>query len=150
MATERGINGQEKARLSVEMFETVMLGQPDEFYIQMIYRGQLSRKEVSKFCDCTTSALRQNPALKRLLNSLEDDLRRKGILPQYTDVAKLDREKPKQYDPTASRKMLDSKRVSALEAENIELKAKVTELEKRLERFGELSETLSELGFMPR
>ena len=31
-----------------------------------------------------------------------------------------------------------------------ELKAKVKELEKRLERFGELSETLSEMGLMPR
>jgi hypothetical protein len=40
--------------------------------------------------------------------------------------------------------------VSSLEAENIELKAKVKELEKRLERFGELSETLSEMGLMPR
>ncbi len=40
--------------------------------------------------------------------------------------------------------------MEALEAENIELKAKVKELEKRLERFGELSETLSEMGLMPR
>ncbi|EPA1794037.1 TPA: hypothetical protein ACGSRY_004672, partial [Escherichia coli] len=59
-------------------------------------------------------------------------------------------DKPKQYDNTANRKLLDSKRVSTLEAENIELKAKVKELEGKLERFGELNETLSEMGFMPR
>ena len=41
-------------------------------------------------------------------------------------------------------------RVATVEAENIELKAKVCELEKKLERFGELSETLAEMGFMPR
>ncbi|MFV8453155.1 hypothetical protein ACNO65_24315, partial [Vibrio campbellii] len=58
--------------------------------------------------------------------------------------------KPKAYDNTANRKLFDSKRVSSLEAENIELKAKVKELEKRLERFGELSETLSEMRLMPR
>ena len=46
--------------------------------------------------------------------------------------------------------MLDSKRISALEAENIELKAKVQELKSKLERFGELNETLCEMGFMPR
>ncbi|MBF4354449.1 hypothetical protein EAY36_24710, partial [Vibrio anguillarum] len=64
--------------------------------------------------------------------------------------AKKNEGKPQAYDNTANRKMLDSKRVSSLEAENIELKAKVKELEKRLERFGDLSETLSELGLMPR
>ena len=36
--------------------------------------------------------------------------------------------------------------MSVLEAENIELKAKVKELESKLERFGELNETLSGNG----
>ena len=58
--------------------------------------------------------------------------------------------KPQAYDNTANRKLLDSKRVSSLEAENIELKAKIKELEKQLERFGEFSETLSEMGLLPR
>ena len=40
--------------------------------------------------------------------------------------------------------------VNNLERENIELKAKVKELENKLERFGELNETLSEMGFMLR
>ena len=53
-------------------------------------------------------------------------------------------------DNTVNRRAMDSNRLSVLEAENIELKAKVKELETRLERFGELSETLSEMGFMPR
>ena len=79
---------------------------------------------------------------------------------------------PKKYDNTANRNLLDSKRVAVLEAENIELKAKVKELdakrmavleaenielkakvkklEIKLERFGELSETVSEMGFLPR
>jgi uncharacterized protein YlxW (UPF0749 family) len=67
-----------------------------------------------------------------------------------TESAKSNADKPKQYDNTANRKLLDAKRVSTLEAENIELKAKVKELEGKLERFGELNETLSEMGFMPR
>ena len=43
-----------------------------------------------------------------------------------------------------------NRRYFRLEAENIELKAKVKELENKLKHFGELSETLSEMGFMPR
>lgn len=99
---------------------------------------------------CGRSALDQNPALRKALKALEDKLRGKGLLPPLSASAKKDIEKPKQYDNTASRKMLDSKRISALEAENIELKAKVQELKSKLERFGELNETLCEMGFMPR
>jgi hypothetical protein len=84
------------------------------------------------------------------MKTLENSLREKGILPELTESAKKSADKPKQYDNTANRKTLDSKRLSLLESENIELKAKVKELENKLERFGELSETLFEMGFMPR
>ena len=40
--------------------------------------------------------------------------------------------------------------IARLEQENIELKARIRELERRLARFGELSETLAEMGVMPR
>lgn len=72
------------------------------------------------------------------------------MLPPLSETAKQDKTAPKKYDNTANRKNLDSKRVSTLEAENIELKAKVKELENKLARFGELNETLAEMGFMPR
>lgn len=94
--------------------------------------------------------MNQNPLLKEQLNSLEDGLREKGILPRLTESAKRASSKPKQYDNTTNRKLLDSKRLSSLETENVELKAKVQELENRLKRFGELSETLAKMGFMPR
>lgn len=105
---------------------------------------------MAKGIGCGKSALNQNPALRKALKTLEDNLRDKGVLPPRSESAKKDTNKPKQYDNTANRKLLDSKRVSALEAENIELKAKVKELKGKLERFGELSETLSQMGFMPR
>lgn len=113
-------------------------------------KAQLNRIEVAKGIGCGKSALNQNPALKKAFKALEDELRSKGVLPPLTDAAKKNADKPKAYDNTANRKLLDSKRVSSLEAEDIELKAKLKELEKRLERFGELSETLSEMGLMPR
>ena len=143
-------SGQQKAQQNLEVFEVWKATQADDDFKQIVFRGQLNRIEVAKGIGCGKSALNQNPALKKALKDLEDELRGKGVLPPLTDTAKKNEGKPQAYDSTANRKLLDSKRVSSLEAENIELKAKVKELEKRLERFGELSETLSEMGLMPR
>ncbi|MDO6641893.1 VPA1267 family protein [Shewanella sp. 5_MG-2023] len=143
-------SGQQKAQQNLEAFEVWKATQTDDEFKQIVFRGQLNRIEVAKGISCGKSALNQNPALKKALKALEDELRGKGVLPPLTDAAKKNEGKPQAYDNTANRKLLDSKRVSSLEAENIELKAKVKELEKRLERFGELSETLSEMGLMPR
>ncbi|CAM4432168.1 VPA1267 family protein [Vibrio agarivorans] len=143
-------SGQQKAQQNLEAFEVWKATQTDDDFKQIVFRGQLNRIEVAKGIGCGKSALNQNPALKKALKALEDELRSKGVLPPLTAAAKKNEGKPQAYDNTANRKLLDSKRVSSLEAENIELKAKVKELEKRLERFGELSETLSEMGLMPR
>lgn len=143
-------SGQQKAQQNLESFEVWKATLSDDDFKQIVFRGQLNRIEVAKGVGCGKSALNQNPALRKALQALEDSLRKKGVLPPLTESAKKDADKPKQYDNTSNRKLLDSKRVSVLEAENIELKAKVKELEGKLERFGELSETLSEMGFMPR
>ena len=143
-------SGQQKAQQNLEAFEVWKATQTDDEFKQIVFRGQLNKIEVAKSIGCGKSALNQNPALKKALKALEDELRSKGVLPPLTDAAKKNEGKPQAYDNRANRKLLDSKRVSSLEAENIELKAKVRELEKRLERFGELSETLSEMGLMPR
>lgn len=143
-------NGQQKAQQNLESFEVWRATQTEDDFKQITFRGLLNRGEVAKAIGCGKSALNQNPALKEALKDLEDSLREKGVLPTLTESAKKDAAKPKQYDNTANRKLHDSKRVSVLEAENIELKAKVKELENKLERFGELNETLSEMGFMPR
>jgi hypothetical protein len=143
-------NGQQKAQQNFDAFQAWSATQTDDDYKQIAFRGQLSRTEVAKAVGFGKSALNQNPDIRKRLKKLEDDLRDKGVLPPLTDTAKKEVDKPKQYDNTANRKALDSKRSSLLEAENIELKAKIKELEGKLKRFGELSETLSEMGFMPR
>lgn len=150
MTTRKGLNGQQKAQKNVDDFLAWAASQSDDDFKQVIFRGQLNRGEIAKAVGCGKSALNQNPLLKEKLKSLEDELRDKSILPRLTESAKGTNCKPKQYDNTSNRILLDSKRLSSLEAENIELKAKVQALENRLERFGELSETLAEMGFMPR
>lgn len=143
-------NGQQKSQQNLDAFQTWVATQSDEDFKQIVFRGQLNRVEVAKAVGCGKSALNQNPSLRDELKLLEKNLRNKGVLPPLTETAKKDADKPKQYDNTSSRRLLDSKRLSSLEAENLELNAKVKELESKLERFGELSETLSEMGFMPR
>jgi hypothetical protein len=143
-------NGQQKAQQNIDAFQAWSATQQDDDFKKILYRGQLSRNEIAKALGCGRSALNQNPDLRNALKQLEDNLRDKGVLPPLTDMAKSEIDKPKQYDNTANRKALDSRHLSSLEAENIELKAEVKELKGQLQRFGELSETLSEMGFMPR
>lgn len=143
-------NGQQKALHNIEAFQVWQATQSDDDFAQIIVRGQLNRGEVAKAVGCGKSALTQNPALKKALALLEESLREKGVLPPLKQPVKNSPEKPKQYDNTANLKQLNSKRLSTLESENIELKAKVNELENQLKRYGELSETLYEMGLMPR
>lgn len=143
-------NGQKKAELNVAAFEAWVATQSDDDFKQIIHRGQLNRGEIAKAVGCGKSALRQNPVLKEKLDNLESKLRERAVLPALAIPADIDTGEPKEYDVTKSRSLLDSKRLSELEAENIELKARVCELEMKLARFSELSEVLSEQGFMPR
>ena len=143
-------NGQQKALQNLEAFQVWQATQTQNDFEQIIVRGQLNRGEVAKAVGCGKSALTQNPALKKALALLEENLREKGVLPPLKQPVKNSPEKPKQYDNTVNLKQLNSKRLSTLESENIELKAKVNELENKLKRYGELSETLYEMGIMPR
>ncbi|ARP00118.1 hypothetical protein K08M3_49400 [Vibrio alginolyticus] len=118
-------SGQQKAQQNLEAFEVWKATQTGDEFKQIVFRGQLNRIEVAKGIGCGKSALNQNPALKKALKALEDELRVKGVLPPLTETVQKNADKPKAYDNTANRKLLDSKRVSSLEAENIELKAKV-------------------------
>ena len=143
-------NGRQRAEQNVSAFEAWVATQSDEDFAQIIFQGKLNRMEVAKGVGCGKSALNQNPSLRKRLKELEELLRERGVLPQLTEKAKAQANQPKEYDNKAARRILDTKRTSQLEQENIELKALVQELEAQLERFGELSEVLSEMGMMPR
>ncbi len=143
-------SGQQKAKENLKTFQMWSATLSDDDFKQIIHRGKLNRGEIAKATGIGKSALNQNPSLKKTLEKLEDDLRSRGVLPTLTDAAKENKNQPKKYDNTSSKRLHESNRLSALEVENIELKAKVKELEIRLERFGELSETISEMGLMPR
>ena len=150
MATAKGINGQQAAQQNLDKFRVWVATQSDEDFKQITRDDKLNRSELAKATGCGKSALTQNPNLKRELKALEDDLRKRNILPQLTDSGKETDIKSKEYDSSDSPNRLNSKRFALLEAENIELKSVIKGLKNQLERYGELTETISEMGFMPR
>ena len=145
-----GMNGQQLKEFYANAFEAWTETQSDDDFMQIIYRGQLSRKEMAKAIGSQTSVFRQNPVVKQSLQKLEDELRERGVLPPVVQSAKTNKDEPKEYSNKATTDILNIKRLAELEAENVELRAKVEELEKKLENYGELSETISEMGFIPR
>ncbi|GGE69672.1 hypothetical protein GCM10011533_22510 [Streptosporangium jomthongense] len=144
------MNGKQKAQQNIEAFHAWTATQSDEDYKQIIFRGQLNRGEIAKATGVGKSALRQNPEIKRLLESLENELRAREILPPLTPASEHQEGELQLYDAEVSRRARNDQRAARLEQENIELKARVNELESRLARFGELSEALTEMGMMPR
>ena len=142
-------NGQERARQNLSAFQSWVATQTDDDFKQIIFRGQLNRGEVAKAIGIGKSALRQNPAIKTALDNLEQNLRDRGVLPELTETAQAQRSEPKRYDPSVNQRAMESRRLSVLEQENIELKARVATLEAKLKRYGELSEVLTELGVAP-
>ena len=143
-------NGQQKAKENINKFDMWVATQSDDDFRQITHRGKLKRGEIATGAGFGKSVLIQNPEVAAKLETLENGLRERGILPSMTASAKAAEGQPKEYDQTAHRRQLDANKVGRLEQENIELKTKVRELEARLERFGELSDTLADMGFMPR
>jgi hypothetical protein len=142
-------NGRQVGKQNVAAFDTWVATQSDEDFTQIVFQGKLNRMEVAKAVGCGKSALNQNPELRNKLEILEESLRDRKVLPPLHDKAKNQKEKPKEYNHNATQHSLNARRVSLLEQENIELKARIVELESHLERYGELSEALSEIGVMP-
>ena len=142
-------NGQERARQNLSAFQNWVATQTDDDFKQIVFRGQLNRGEVAKAIGIGKSALRQNPAIKTALDNLEQNLRDRGVLPELTETAQAQRSEPKRYDPSVNQRAMESRRLSVLEQENIELKARVATLEAKLKRYGELSEVLTEFGVAP-
>ncbi|MCK7545906.1 VPA1267 family protein [Marinobacter bryozoorum] len=142
-------NGQERARQNLSAFQSWVATQTDDDFKQIVFRGQLNRGEVAKAIGIGKSALHQNPAIKTALENLEQNLRDRGVLPELTETAQAQRSGPKRYDPSVNQRAMESRRLSVLEQENIELKARVATLEAKLKRYGELSEVLTEFGVAP-
>lgn len=143
-----GMNGQQLKEYYFNAFESWKQTLSDDDFRQIIYRGQLSRKDMAKAIGSQTAVFRQNPLVKESLKNLEEDLRERGILPLLSPSTDNNSDNPKEHK--TKRNDVDAKHLSELEAENLELKARVSALESQLQRYTELSEAMADMGFMPR
>src|SRR5690554_6233400 len=111
------MNGKQKAQQNVEAFQAWAATQSDEDYKQIIFRGQLNRGEIAKATGVGKSALRQNPEIKRLLESLENELRAREILPSLTPASEHQKGELQLYDAEVSRRARNDQRAARLEQE---------------------------------
>lgn len=143
-------SGAQIAKETIEAFNRWAEKQTDEYFKAIQYRGKLKRGILAEAIGCGKSAFNQNDKLKKLLEELELDLTERGIFnllesSESIDAGNIDSE---HFNKVALKN--SPKRKGSLKDENIELRLKILELEKRLERFSEMNEALSEFGLFPR
>lgn len=141
-------SGQQIAEENYQKFLVWMNNKNDDDYRQMVFRGQLSRKEIAAECNFGKSAINQNPRIKEALISLENDLRQQGILPEI--VESKTSEKLPERDIDKSRNTFNSARLSKLEQKVTALRAENDSLKETLIRYQLLDEIITESGRMPR
>lgn len=135
------------AEQNLAAFLAWTVGKTDAHYREMVMRGQLSRQEIARECGFAKSALLQNPRVKDALQSLEAQLRERGVLPSQAVVS----------DGTAlvvegnqRSTNTDKARLKRLESENASLRAEITQLRTDLERYRVMDSVLCDTGRLPR
>lgn len=143
-------NGQEKGQQTVLAFDLWASTQTENDYLKIIHRGKLNRGEIAKAISCGKSALNQNPILKKRLEQLEEDLRLRGVLPLLTDNTKPKNVGSKSSAVLKTHNASTDDLLTKAEIQLVELKAENKVLKERLAKYEELSEAISEWGFLPR
>ncbi len=140
------LSGQEKGAEHFEAFKRWVAELTDADARAMVRGGQLNRSEICKAVGCARSVLQQNPRVKQALGELEDGLRERGVLPQ---AQQHDKELPLRAIGQLQQ-ATDRERLKQLEVENASLRAALTEMRKRLQRYEVLDELLATSGRRPR
>lgn len=97
------------------------------------------------------SHLSDNPWVKALYNELEDHLRENDVLPDLTPEAKAEAKKgtednPKTHDSSQRKAVCDENHLKALEEENMQLKARLAQLEEQANLAVNIYADLAEMG----
>lgn len=142
-------SGRQVAEENVLAFAAWNSSKSDDDFRSLVYRGQLSRKEVATECGFAKSVLDQNPRIKVALRELEESLRERGVLPPAVEKPEGEAALPVR-EPGKLRGALDAERLRRLETENASLKAEVAELKRALEKHAILSQALALTGRLPR
>lgn len=143
-------SGQQISEQNVKTFAAWAASKTDHDFRAMAGRGLLSRKEIAIECGFAKSALDQNPRIKTALRQLEDTLRARGVLPPAIEKSVEDEAKPLMREPGKLRGAPETERERRQAIEIASLKAELSEVKRRLEKFVILSEALAQTGRSPR
>lgn len=143
-------NGQYAAKQNLAAFLAWSASKTDDDFRKYVHQCKLKRSEIASECCFARSALIQNPAIKKALETLEQRLRTVGVLPSSEPALKPRTQAPTIHDREPSNHQHDSKRLSRLEQENAALRAELNEAKRMLERFELMSDFMAETGRMPR
>ncbi len=124
-----------------------------------VRRGQLNRRDIARECMFSESVLRQNPAVKNALATLEKRLRDGGPLATAAEdkaVKGISRNavEARSFEILASRLMQSKasadKRIKALEEENAALRAEIGMLRQQCRKYKHIEEHLEATGWTVR
>ena len=119
---------------------------------QEYLRGnKLNRSEIAAECGFALSVLRQNPAVKEALQTLETRLEVLGIIQNQQVVRDVPDEGTSAAEKAIDKRLVAAKgkaeaRVKSLEEQNAALKAEVAGLREQLRRFEHLDDHLGRTG----
>lgn len=141
-------NGQQLAQANLESFTAWAASKQDDHFRELLILDKLSRVQISKQCGFSRSVFSSNPRVKEALESLETELRERGILPSLArrEMGKL-REKPKVKCNT---ERVSSSQLIQLSEENANLRAENDELKETFRRYEVLEEALMLSGRLRR
>lgn len=139
------MNGQERAEQNFRAFQAWATSRADADYREMVTQGRLNRGEICRECGFGRSALVQNPRIREALRELEEQLRARGILPVQAPVVAVPLRQKGQIQAAT-----EAERLRKLEAENVGLRAELSELRRRLKRFEAMETLLAETGRLAR
>lgn len=123
-----------------------------------IRRGLLNRSEIAAECGFALSVLRQNPAVRTALDSLEAELRLEGILRLAESANRVGFQDESGVQPRsastihafearlASAAALAEKRLKQAEEQNASLRAEIVSLKQKLRQYALLQEHLEQTG----
>lgn len=150
-ALPRCLSGQQIAKANLKKFQQWVIQRDLSNDWHSYLRGdKLNRSEIASECCFALSVLRQNPAVKDALESLENRLRESGIIVEVrqndisiepSESAELTVDKR----ATAEKAVLDA-RIKQLEEQNASLRAEVHNLRDQIVRFKHLDDHLSKTG----
>lgn len=147
-----GLSGQQLAANNLQKFHAwiserdVAADWPD--YIR---QGKLNRSEIANECGFALSVVRQNPSVKKALETLEARLLAQGILQTAIAAYNASSEAGDATSQFIDKRIMAAKgkadaRVKALEEQNAALKAEIRDLREQLKTYRHLDEHLCSTG----